>query len=133
MTQQDDFEAAVEEIDAALMLDFPDPVDVSEDDLAAKLKLARHPALSLEEWRVTRVSRSSLPPRIPIRQEPKSRRQREPLSPLRGGGRPGSRLHFAALQGFMPKKIAGRTGATATDRHWTLRRKSYEEHPRPQF
>ncbi len=55
MTQQDGIEAAVEEIHVALMREFPDPVDVFEDDLAEKLGLARGPALSVEEWRRARV------------------------------------------------------------------------------
>ncbi len=37
------------------MREFPDSVDVFEDDLAEKLGLNRHPALSLKEWRRARV------------------------------------------------------------------------------
>ena len=55
MTQQDEFEAAVEEIDAAPIEQFPDPVDVFEDELAQKLGLPRALGMPLEEWRRARV------------------------------------------------------------------------------
>ncbi len=55
MTQLDEHEVAVEEIHAALMREFPDPVDVFEDDLAAKLGLTRDPGMALAEWRRQRV------------------------------------------------------------------------------
>ena len=55
MTTEDDFEGAVEEVHAALMRQFPDPVDVFEDDLAEKLARFGEPDMSLEEWRRARV------------------------------------------------------------------------------
>ncbi len=50
-SQQNDLEAVIEAIHAALMQQFPDPVDVFEDELAQTLGLTRDPALSLDEWR----------------------------------------------------------------------------------
>ena len=50
-----DCDAAIEEIDAACLREFPDPVDVFEDELAERLGLRRHPTLSLNEWRKVRV------------------------------------------------------------------------------
>ncbi|MCP3976844.1 MAG: hypothetical protein GY720_20350 [bacterium] len=55
MTQHDDFEAAVEEMHAALVRRFPDPVDSFEDDLAKKLGLERDPEMSIKDWRRVRV------------------------------------------------------------------------------
>ncbi len=49
-TEQD-----VEALAAAPAEEFPDPVDVFEDQLAHDLGLRRHPSMSLEEWRRVRV------------------------------------------------------------------------------
>ncbi len=51
----DECAAAIEELNAELTEVFPDPVDISEDDLARQLGFERHPGLSLAEWRRLRV------------------------------------------------------------------------------
>ncbi len=48
-------QAAIEELDAGWLREYPDPVDVFEDELAVRLGLRRHPDLSLDEWRQVRV------------------------------------------------------------------------------
>ncbi len=50
-----DCDAAIAELDAEPVREFPDPVDVFEDELAEQMGLRRHPELSLHEWRVVRV------------------------------------------------------------------------------
>ena len=46
---------AVEELLKALEAEFPEPVDVYENELAGRLGLVRHPSCPLEEWRRQRV------------------------------------------------------------------------------
>ncbi len=55
MTQDQDFEAAVDQLHKVLMERYPDPVDVYEDELAKKLGFSRQPGMPLEEWREERV------------------------------------------------------------------------------
>jgi hypothetical protein len=50
-----DIEAIAEQWAAELAEEFPDPVDVFEDDLARRLGLRRHPAMPLDQWRRLRV------------------------------------------------------------------------------
>ncbi len=50
-----DCAAAIEDLDAAWLREFPDPVDVFEEELAERLGLRRHPELSLDVWRAVRV------------------------------------------------------------------------------
>ena len=54
-TRDEDPDKLVETWAAELAEEFPDPVDVFEDDLAAQLGLRRHPDLSQDEWRRLRV------------------------------------------------------------------------------
>lgn len=74
---KDDFEAAVEELNAALIREFPDPVDVFEDDLAEKLGLKRGPGMSLDEWR--RYGCGSLMRQSPICQRTSSKQDDRPF------------------------------------------------------
>ena len=53
-TTSPDCAFTIDELDATLCREFPDPVDVFEDQLAHDFGLTRHPGLSLEEWRRVR-------------------------------------------------------------------------------
>ena len=55
VTASCEMETTVEELLQAWGIEFPDPVDVFEDELAARLGLVRHPSCSLEDWRTQRV------------------------------------------------------------------------------
>ncbi len=46
---------AVDELLRTLEAEFPDPVDVFEDALVARLGLVRHPSCPLDQWRRQRV------------------------------------------------------------------------------
>ena len=46
---------AVADLLAALDREYPDPVDVFEDELARRLGCVRHPSTSREDWRLQRV------------------------------------------------------------------------------
>lgn len=46
----------VKVLSALLEQEYPEPVDVFEDDLARRLGLERHPRLALATWRELRVS-----------------------------------------------------------------------------
>ena len=50
-----DLTAAVEELMDALDREYPDPVDVFEDELARRLGCVPHPSCSYEDWRRQRV------------------------------------------------------------------------------
>lgn len=45
----------IEELHRELLREYPDPVDILEDRLAAQLGIYRHPFLPLEAWRRLRV------------------------------------------------------------------------------
>jgi len=47
--------AAVDELMESLDREYPDPVDVFEDELARRLGSVRHPSCSYDDWRRQRV------------------------------------------------------------------------------
>jgi len=49
------WQATVDELSEALAAEFPDPVDVFEDELVRQLGLERHPSCPLPAWRAVRL------------------------------------------------------------------------------